>query len=385
KGDDYSSEKTYDVDSPENPDPNRPHANVATGEVTQLSFYIDKLSDVEINTHRSSCQNIGNADFRMTGSKTIGTDVLKNDFYETTNSSGYIFIPNVEWDSYDFTILDNNWDLVGTNPILPVEINPDSNQDIDLILTNKEANSIQVSVINSETKLPISDAKVTLSDGSNDYDLNTGLGFITQTDWSGGPGQEYSTDDETRFFSDDGNIEYLDPSGDLRLANFDGSYISEGTLESSIFDIGVESNFGHIFWDPTSQPAETGESSVRFQVATNEIINATTTWEFVGPDGTDSTYYTDSGDQLSEIHSGDRYLKYKVYLSTQDNSQTPTLSNVSLTVMTECTPPGQVLFQNLDTGEYSIEVTHPDYQSYFLDSYALENDWQSQKVFMIPN
>jgi prepilin-type N-terminal cleavage/methylation domain-containing protein len=52
----YSTDRTYAVGDPDNPIPNKPHSNVATGEVTQVSFYIDKLSRLEINTKRNTCQ-----------------------------------------------------------------------------------------------------------------------------------------------------------------------------------------------------------------------------------------------------------------------------------------------------------------------------------------
>jgi len=49
--------------------------------------------------------------------------------------------------------------------------------------------------------------------------------------------------------------------------------------------------------------------------------------------------------------------------------------------MTDCSPPGQVLFTGLNLGDYSINVTHPDYQEYLSDSYVLGSPWQSQKIF----
>jgi len=385
KDDNYSTDKTYLIGDIENPIPDRPHANVVSGEVTQLSFYIDELSDLDIFTRRNTCERIANVDFNIKGSKSVGYEVLKTDFDEKTDSQGNIFVEDVEWDSYSFDITDTGWDLVGASPVLPVEINPGSNQVIDLILTRKEPNALQVSVVDSENDLPISDAEVVLSNGSTDWDLTTGQGFVIQTDWSGGPGQELASDDEIRYFSNDGNIEEQDPAGDLKLDDVGGTYISNGEIESSVFDIGIPTNFGHIFWNPVSQPSAVGSESVKVQIATNEVVTATTTWDFIGPNGTTTSYYTSSGQEISGEHFGDRYMKYKVFLSTSDNSVTPVLSNLSFTVMTDCTPPGQVLFTNMNSGEYSIEVTHPDYQEYLLDGYIIGGPWQSQKVKLIPN
>ena len=385
KDDNYSVDKTYTVGEVENPIPYRPHANVVTGEVTQLSFYIDRLSNLDIYTKENTCERIANVDFNLQGSKSVGYEVLKTDLDDKTDGDGNISIDNIEWDSYSFDITDSEWDLVGTSPGLPVEVNPDTNQPVDLILTRKEPNALQVSIVDSETDLPISDVKVVVSNGVQDWNLKTGLGFITQTDWSGGQGQVEVFDDESRYFSNNGSVEDNNPAGDIKLVEFNGNYLNNGELESSIFDLGIESNFGHIFWNQVSQPALTGLESVKVQAATNQIVTATSTWDFVGPDGTDSTYYTNSGQEISPVHFGDRYLKYKVFLSTEETSVTPTVSNISFTLMTDCTPPGQVLFTNLDLNEYSINVTHPDYQEYLLDSYTLENSWQTQKISLIPN
>lgn len=382
--DNYSTDKTYTVGSSENPIPNKPHANVATGEVTQISFYIDELSDLQINTLRNTCETVSNVDFNVSGSKTIGYETLKTEFDSQTNSSGEVYISDLEWDSYDFDVTDSNWELVGSSPVLPLDLIPNSEQIIDLILTDKEPQSLQISVVDSETGLPISDAEVVISDGSNDESFTTGLGFLSQTDWSGGSGQEYF-DNETRYYSDNGNIETNNPSGDLKLVEFSGDYINNGIIESSIFEIGIESNFGQISWEPIDQATSTGDDNIRFQIATNEIVTATTTWDFIGPDGTSATFYESSGQDISNEHNGDSYLKYKLYLSTDDSNETPIISNVSFTLMTDCTPPGQVLFQNMDSGEYSIEVTHPDYQDFLLDGYIIGEDWQTYKVTLIPN
>lgn len=382
---DYSIDKTYPIGDPENPIPDRPHANVASGQVTQLSFYIDKLSDLEISTKKTNCSAVSDVDFNIRGSKTIGYQVYKYDVNHVTNSSGFKGINDIEWDSYNFNIIDSAWDLIGSSPVLPVDISPNTTQVIDLILTNKKPAALQVSVKDSGTGLPVSDASVVLSSGSTDFLLLTGRGFLTQTDWSGGSNQEYFADGENRFWSSNGNVEYQDSVGDIKLVKFNDYYLDNGILESAIFDIGTTTNFGHIFWKPTEQATSTGSNSVRLQIATNVEITASTTWNFVGPDGTVGTYYTDYGQEINNMHDGDRYLKYKVYLSTINPDYTPIISNISFTVMTGCTPPGQVLFNDLDLGQYSLEISHPDYQDYFLDSISIQNDWQTQTIILTPN
>jgi hypothetical protein len=101
-------------------------------------------------------------------------------------------------------------------------------------------------------------------------------------------------------------------------------YYQTGTLESSSYDCGRPANFITISWDG-STPDSTG---LKFQIATN---NDNSTWNFVGPDGSPATYYQISGTSIWSGHDGDRYIKYKAYLSTPDVHQTPQLDEVRIT------------------------------------------------------
>jgi len=138
-------------------------------------------------------------------------------------------------------------------------------------------------------------------------------------------------------------------------------YDGSGTLESSTYNLGTAGTFSAIHWLPVSQIADVGSESVRFQIATNQD-NAT--WNYVGPDGTNATYYTSSNTPLSSSHDGDQYLRYKVYLQTADTSHTPTLSYVAIGFTSSCTPPGQVFFDDLSNETYTITITQPDYEVY---------------------
>ncbi len=101
-------------------------------------------------------------------------------------------------------------------------------------------------------------------------------------------------------------------------------HYSSGTLTSSTHDTGYSADFGTISWTATT-PAGT---SVKFQIATN---SDNSTWNFKGPGGTSGTYYTSSGAGIGTGHDGDRYIKYKAFLGTTDNSTTPALHDVSIT------------------------------------------------------
>ncbi len=136
---------------------------------------------------------------------------------------------------------------------------------------------------------------------------------------------------------------------------------ASGTLESSTYDIGAAGEFSTIDWDPSFQISEVGADSIRIQIASN-IDN--TTWDFVGPDGTDQTYYTTPNTQVASVHDGDRYVRYKAYLRTEDVSHTPILSHIAIGYTSTCTPPGQVFFDDLSNETYTIDITQSVYETY---------------------
>jgi hypothetical protein len=109
-------------------------------------------------------------------------------------------------------------------------------------------------------------------------------------------------------------------SGDLTSGTKDGNPIT-----------GFETHWTTLSWTATT-PANTG---IKFQVAAS--TSATGPFNFVGPDGTASTFFTTSGASLSQF-DGKRYLKYKALLSTTSNATTPTLSDVTLCYMNQQIP-----------------------------------------------
>jgi len=98
---------------------------------------------------------------------------------------------------------------------------------------------------------------------------------------------------------------------------------------------------------------------VRLQIATSDDGAV---WDFLGPDGTDDTYYTATNQEINSGHDGDRYLRYKIFLQTADLSKTPTISDIFFTFTSDCVPPGQVFFSDLSAGNYSLTATKTGYQ-----------------------
>lgn len=102
-------------------------------------------------------------------------------------------------------------------------------------------------------------------------------------------------------------------------------YFSEGNYESSSFDAGSLVSFNRILWTETINP---GITNVEFQIATN---NDNSTWNFVGPDGTAATRFTNSASGSIPLNSiSGRYFRYKNWMTTSANTQTPTVYDVTV-------------------------------------------------------
>jgi len=380
----YTTDRTYATSSG-NPNPVKPDATVLLQQVTQVSFVIDKVSTINVSSKDLQCAAIANVPFDIAGSKLIGTnpDVLKFSGSYITDSSGLKILNDIEWDTFNLTV-GGGFNLAGVNPPSPFSILPDSVQNVQIIIADGEPNNLLATVKDSVTQLPLSEVNLTLTQGSFSASKVTGRGYLEQTDWSGGSGQGNFVD-STRYWSDDGNIDIDSPDGELTLAKVLGDYALSGILTSSIFDTGTSSNFNSIIWNPTDQPPQAGANSVRFQLATSLANTATTTWSYVGPDGTASTYFTLSNNNINAAHNGHRYFRYKIFLSTLVTNKTPNVANVAVTYTSDCIPPGQALFSDLSSGNHDLLLEKTGYQTQTFPVNIITNDdWQAVEALMSP-
>jgi prepilin-type N-terminal cleavage/methylation domain-containing protein len=377
--DGYSTDRTYPPGAPGNPTPSKPDATVLLQQVTQISFAIDKLGALNIASVSPTCSAVPDFNFALVSSKTIGVNLPKFSQNLVTNGSGILDLDSMEWDTYTVIPTDTSYVVTGLNPLNPVTVNPDTTHQMNIIAVPYLPQSVLVTVKDSATQLPVSGAEVTMTRGAWSSTKTTGKGFINQTDWAGGPGQDAFVL-EDQYFADDAGVDVDTVPGEVTLRNAFGIYNLSGTLESSTFDTGSISNFYTLTWSPTDQPVDAGADSVRFQIAT-----ATTTtpasWEYLGPDGTSATFYTTPDSPINEIHNGDRYLRYKMYLRTDLDTVTPHVSDVAFTFTSSCTPPGQVIFSNLANDDYHIEVTKDGYIDFNYDVSA-NVGWQEVPVVL---
>jgi hypothetical protein len=104
------------------------------------------------------------------------------------------------------------------------------------------------------------------------------------------------------------------------------NYALRGRFISDTFSVEGVENFvwTSIDWRPFIQPTDT---SVKFQIATN---NGGSTWNFVGPDGTEDTFFTNPHGQDIYVGQLDRFIKVRIYLISTTGSKTPTITEFSV-------------------------------------------------------
>lgn len=164
----YSTDQTRAVGATGNPNPTKPHATITAGSTTQASFAIDRTSTLTVHTSNSSCTDIANIPFTLTGAKIVGTTptVYKYIDTNTTNSIGERTYTGMEWDAYTASETSSSYTLAGTVPLIPSALLPNSTGDIRLVLAPRDDRSLLVTVLSATTGLPIDGATVELKKGS---------------------------------------------------------------------------------------------------------------------------------------------------------------------------------------------------------------------------
>lgn len=342
------------------PNPTKPPASVVAQDIAEISFSIDHLSQIDISSVNMQCQAIPGVNFDMRGMWLIGTgpDIYNVDGSYSTDGFGLHSFSSLRWDNYGFAV--SGYDLVGAIPDIPFALNPGITQPIQLVVGPNTTRSLLVMV--TDDGQPIANAQVHVSGPSYNMIKNTGVGSVLQSDWSGGP-EQLNFVDETQYWTDDGGISGAESEGNLVLEDVGGTYSPNGVLESSIIEVGSDAHYVTLEWQPVGQPPEVGENAVRFQIASSPS-STPEIWEYLGPDGTVETFYTTTNQTIHEIHEGNQYVRYKIFLQTADVHVTPTISDISIVYTNQCTPPGQVYFGNLGEGEFTVEIVHERFQTY---------------------
>lgn len=366
----YSAEQTYPMGAVGNPNPVKPHATVSSQQVTSISFAIDQISSINLTTKDVMCDLKPSVDFSIEGTKLIGTnpDVLKYSADYSTDVSGAKNLTNLEWDTYKFFIIDSLYDLIGSSPLLSLNLSPATSTDLVIYVGDRNPSSLLITVTDQNSQ-PINDASVKLEKTGYQETFLTGRKRFSQTDWS-----------TNNYSSQSGSIDSETTAGQITLLQSGGAYpTSTEWIISNSFNLGTsQTNFYKINWEPLSQPLA---SELKFQLAAN---NDNSTWNFIGPDGTAGTYYANSGDSINSALNGNRYFRYKAFLSTTNENLTPSLENIYFDFSSACVPSGQAIFTGLSTGIYTITVEKSGYQTFADTNVSVASNWQEYKTQLTP-
>ncbi len=357
----YSTDYTV-PSSVANPNPIKPPANVVSQRVTDISLSIDELANTTFHTLNQACSAVSSIGFNLRGAKLLGTNptVYKYSTNLTTDGSGNKTLNAMEWDTYDVTLTGNQYDIAGSIPMIPFYLVPGSTQDVTMVLRAHSSNSLWVKVQDAGTQLPLSNITAHLYGGGYDKSVLTGLGYVRQTDWSNGSGATSFV--EGRYFADDGNVSVTASAGDIVLKKSGNNYRNDGWLESGTFDLGTTVTYNNVILNPSTQPPQSGNRSVLVQIATSNS-STPASWSYLGPDGTNSTFYSATNTLVAAASSGKRYMRYRVFLHTDNNKYTPTFSEIAFTYTDTCVPPGQTFFDSLTAGTYTLELAGDGYVS----------------------
>jgi hypothetical protein len=186
--DGYSTERTYS--STEVANPSKPHQSVLEGELTEISFAIDRLSTIHLSSHDSRENGftaLGNVNFILQGEKIIGTDATDIPVYKyeesfSTDASGALDIPDLEWDNYTILMPDpTSYDISGTKPLIPFILSPNEELDVAFSVEAHSDHGLLSSFIDPSQN-PISEVTATLTDDA-DYEEIITSGLETDPDF----------------------------------------------------------------------------------------------------------------------------------------------------------------------------------------------------------
>lgn len=185
----YSTDKTYSQAEVANP--NKPHASILAGALTEISFAIDRVSTLNVTSRSDKAAGftpLGGVTFRLRGEKVIGTDVSDEPVYKydedfTTDVNGAQSITQLEWDNYSILLpIGSSYDVSATNPLTPLSIFPNTTTDFNFAVTSQTSNNLWAVFKDGTTSIPIASVSARLS-LLGVYEPDGLTGEQTQVDW----------------------------------------------------------------------------------------------------------------------------------------------------------------------------------------------------------
>jgi len=357
------------------------YATVNDQQLTNVYFQIDTPSNILVKTLNTACVPVPSISLNVTGGAIVANNPDVSSFSVndvSTDGSGEHNFNDLHWGNYNFVVNGGTYNLVGSSPSLPFNILANSSQTISLVVATSTGSSLSM-IVRDSAQDTISEAKVTLNLGEpSEVVKYTGLGYVKQNSWPGPPYTYEFYNDHYGFWGSDNNVEYdttNNPYGVKLVSIGNNVYQTSGWLESATFDFGsTDVEYVKLDWIPHVQHELTGVNPVYFQIATS---NSSTpdSWDYLGPGDDPNTYYTLTSQDISSSNNGKRYLRYKMYLHTDNAEYTPSVFEVDILYVQSCSLPGQVYFDNISspTGN-TITIDALGYQTKSITNVTIDNN-----------
>jgi len=175
----FSTDRTYDAGEVTNP--SKPPVTILEDEVSQISFGVDELTSVSFTSVGAgpTYATVGNVDFHLTGTKTIGTDVSGDPVYKvdddyTTDGSGSLSL-DLEWDSYTMRLDNVNYALAGSSPLTPIVATAGETADVTFVRGGFAGHSLLAQIKDaSGSAIASASARLTRSLSGYDETISSG-------------------------------------------------------------------------------------------------------------------------------------------------------------------------------------------------------------------
>jgi hypothetical protein len=290
-----------------------------------------------------SCQSVDELNFNLQGSKEIGYETLK--FSEVYSiSEGEIIIEGLEWDNYSLEVQDG-YEIAGLGESYPIEVSSGEDKSVNVLLVESSEQNIIMQIRDSLTGDLIDNAKIVMF-----------------------------REDEVVF----------ERSGYRKL--FDAPNLISGTTTfvSDVIEVSEDIDLELIDW-LYNGTSTTNSSQIRFQLAFADTNDASTTWEFIGPDGSGDSYYENQGQNINDITSGKSFMKYKVLYDEGADFDIDLLNSVIFFYKNSCSAPGQIYNDSLSGGLYSLSIEKDGYNTYIQEALNISESGIRLNVDLLQN